>query len=241
MLAMSEGTSEPEGGRGRAGARPPGTGGASGASEERAGSLADLEVVGPVVALRPQLPADAAAAFRLLHRREEILAWLLWEGPASRAELAVQFERWCVPGADATDLYLSIVERDGGTLLGQMVLRFSGHPPSADVGYWIGTPYQRRGHATEALGLAAHLAFESLGARCLCAWVFVGNQASRRALERNGFELVHTAHGQSMKRGNPVDEWYFVLLRDDWERRSRTRPEHVRVVRAERLGTEGER
>jgi len=81
----------------------------------------------------------------------------------------------------------------------------------------MGEPFWGRGYTTEAVRLIGRLAFEHLGAKALCAWVFVGNEGSRRVLERNGFAFVRTVHGR-VRSARVQDEWYYTLLRSEWER-----------------------
>jgi len=180
--------------------------------------LAAVDLHGERVRLRPHRSADAAAAFALIARREEILRWLVWDGPSSPEELGEYYERWTSSSDGGPDLRLAIEERASGALAGSLSVRFAGHPGQGDIGYWVGLPFQRRGLGGEALELCAHLAFRHLAASSLTAWVFVGNAASRRVLERAGFNLARTVPGRILKRGVRVDEWHFVLLASEWHR-----------------------
>ncbi len=180
--------------------------------------LTDVELVGERVRLRPHRRADARPAFELLHAREEILRWLVWDGPVSAEELEDYYARGCLAGEGGSELRLAIEERSSGALAGSLSVRFPSHSGQGDVGYWVGEPHQGRGLGSEALALAARLAFRHLDAHTLYAWVFVGNRASRRVLERNGFTLARTVPGRILKRGLRVDEWHFVLLLSEWRR-----------------------
>jgi len=181
-------------------------------------ALVDVLLEGERVRLRPHRVEDAAAAFEMLAGEEAILRWLVWDGPSSPAELEDHYRTWRAGDVDGKDLRLALEERASGALVGSISLRFEGHPDQGDAGYWVGVPWQGRGLGSEALALAAHLAFRHLGAHSLYAWVFVGNDASRRVLERAGFSLVRTVPGRVTKRGTRVDEWHFVLLSSEWRR-----------------------
>jgi len=180
--------------------------------------LQSIRARGEKVLLRPHVASDAEEAFELLHAREPILRWLIWEGPEEVAELRSTYARWLVSGDEASDYQFAIVERESQQLIGSIALRFSGHPRTGDVGYWLGEPFWGRGYVTEAVELVAHVAFEHLGAEALCAWVFVGNEASRIVLERNGYSLVRTVEGRVRQGASQVREWYYTLLRSEWER-----------------------
>ena len=201
--------------------------------------LARLRLAGERARLRPHEAGDAEPAFALLHRQEEILRWLVWDGPSSPEELRDYYSRWCLDTESGCDYRLAIEELAGGTLAGSISVRFAGHPRQGDIGYWVGLGFQRRGLGSEALALVAHLAFAHLDADSLYAWVFVGNLASRRVLERAGFSLVRSVPGRIVKRGQRVDEWHFVLLRSEWQRlRAGFRPLEEEVAWEEDSGAD---
>src|SRR5262245_54519540 len=188
--------------------------------------LARLHLEGERALLRPHRADDDRAAFALLAGRAEILRWLLWSGPTSVDELREHYRVWHVHDSGRHELRLAIVERASGSFAGSMALRVGlglelpehDGATTADIGYWIGTAFQGRGLGRESVGLLAHLAFRHLGTGALHAWVFVGNQPSRRVLEHNGFTLVRTVPRGTIKDGRAIDEWQFVLLERDWRR-----------------------
>ena len=59
---------------------------------------------------------------------------------------------------------------------------------SAELGYWVGVEYQRRGYATEACRSLIKRAFDDLGIKQIYATFKNENMASRRVLEKLGFE-----------------------------------------------------
>ena len=180
------------------------------------------------VALRPVRPRDARPAFRMLHGRDAILRWLLWGGPSSLGELEASFAAWTrgprpeSAGIEPREFLFAITaltpEGEPGEFLGTLGLRLIDGAGTVDVGYWLGEEAWGQGYATEAVGLGAFFAFWYLSARSLSAWVFVGNVPSRRVLEKNGFSLARTVYDKIERDGRRRDEWYFVLLREEWER-----------------------
>lgn len=180
--------------------------------------LVSLRLQGELVSLRLHSALDGEPAYALLHGQQEILRWLVWDGPASAGELAEYYGHGGRESESGRDLRLAIEERASGRLAGSISLRFGGHPGQGDLGYWLGLPFQGRGLGREAVALAAHLAFAHLGAQSLYAWVFVGNVASRRILERVGFTLARTVADRILKNGRKIDEWHFVLLGLEWQR-----------------------
>lgn len=85
------------------------------------------------------------------------------------------------------------------------------------VGYWVGRPYWGRGYATEATQAMVDLAFERLDAPSVAASARVTNGASRRVLEKSGFQYAGQGMGPSLfYRGMvPVDR--FRLERAVWK------------------------
>ena len=75
-----------------------------------------------------------------------------------------------------------------------------------------------KGYATEAMQLRTRYAFRELNLHKVMTEVFVGNQASRRALEKNGYRTVGTSRDHFFTRGAWHDIWLGEVLREDWER-----------------------
>jgi RimJ/RimL family protein N-acetyltransferase len=74
-----------------------------------------------------------------------------------------------------------------GTLIGMCGFDFRGEPAS-EIGYWLGVPYWGNGYATEAARAVIDYAFNDLGYDVLVAGARVTNPASRRVLEKCGFQ-----------------------------------------------------
>jgi RimJ/RimL family protein N-acetyltransferase len=74
----------------------------------------------------------------------------------------------------------------GDTLIGACAvdMRESG----AEIGYWLGVPYWGQGYATEAARALIDHAFGVLGHEMLASGARVNNPASRRVLEKCGFQ-----------------------------------------------------
>ena len=62
-----------------------------------------------------------------------------------------------------------------------------------EIGYWLGVPYWGRGYATEAVRALIDHAFDELGHDALVAGARVSNPASRRVLEKCGFQWTGVA------------------------------------------------
>jgi RimJ/RimL family protein N-acetyltransferase len=85
-----------------------------------------------------------------------------------------------------------------------------------DLGYWLGQPYWGRGYATEAgAAILAH-AFEVNGVDRITAGCRLDNLASRRTLEKLGFQPVGRSSSFSLGAGRNFELDTFELARDRW-------------------------
>ena len=86
-----------------------------------------------------------------------------------------------------------------------------------ELGYWVGVPFWGQGFATEAARAVIDYAFCSLGHEALEAGVRVSNPASRRVLEKCGFQWtgVRLARIRAINSAAPADR--FRLDRRLWE------------------------
>jgi len=75
-----------------------------------------------------------------------------------------------------------------------------------------------KGYATEAMQLRTRYAFRELNLHKLLTEVDTENEASKKALERNGYRTVGTRREQSFREGKWRDRWLGEVLRDDWEK-----------------------
>jgi RimJ/RimL family protein N-acetyltransferase len=87
---------------------------------------------------------------------------------------------------------------------------------SPEIGYWLGAPYWGHGYATEAARAVIDHAFEDLGLERLEAGARVSNPASRRVLEKCGFQWtgVTLLRIHAIASSAPVDR--FRLDRGLW-------------------------
>ncbi len=85
-----------------------------------------------------------------------------------------------------------------------------------DVGYWLGVKYWGRGFATEAVRALIDFAFTELGHDVLQAGARVTNPASRRILEKCGFQWtgVGLCRIRALSSSAPIDR--FRLDRGLW-------------------------
>ena len=86
-----------------------------------------------------------------------------------------------------------------------------------EIGYWLGVPYWGRGYATEAVRALIDHAFGELGHEVLQAGARVSNPASRRVLQKCGFQWtgVRLSRIRAINSAAPTDR--FRLDRRLWQ------------------------
>lgn len=178
--------------------------------------LADVELAGAKVLLRPISVADVDAAFALVHQRREVTDWLVWDGPETREELVRYYESWANRQPSGANYHFAVIERASGAFCGAIGLRFEGHAFEGDVGYWLGARHWSAGLGSEAVALVAWLAFEHLAAEALVARVFESNVASERVLAKNGFREDPDVRDQVVKRDELRALRTFRLTEGEW-------------------------
>lgn len=203
-------------------------------------ALDELELVGERVKLAPPRVEDAAVAFAMIAGRREILDWIEWAGPREVEELAERARHWCVDaGAAGVDHHLAILDAADGRVLGAIAVRGVDRGGAIDLGYWIGVEHQGRGAASEAVRLALWLAFEALDAPRATACVFAGNEASRRVLEKRGFQLLSAAPEACASAApsacGPRPVLRFALERERWRALDPFEPAGLRLRFRQRL------
>lgn len=109
-------------------------------------------------------------------------------------------------------------DRDSHALIGGITLSGvrRGVTQSASVGYWVGTPYRRRGHASAMVGAMTGFAFDRLRLHRLEAACMPRNTSSISVLERAGFLREGLARGYLQIAGIWEDHLLFARLATDW-------------------------
>ena len=119
-----------------------------------------------------------------------------------------------ISGANkAGDAVFLITLRDG-TIVGACGIVSEDETP--ELGYWLGVPYWGNGYATEALHAVVDYAFTDLGHEALQAGARVTNPASRRVLDKCGFQWtgVGLYRIRAINSSAPIDR--FRLERRIW-------------------------
>ena len=147
---------------------------------------------------------------------------LVWDGPSSAQELHEWWEagRSRDPCDFSLEFNLAIVEACSMRCIGGAGLRpLARDPRIIDIGYTLAPHSHGQGYATEAVGALVDEAFLNRGAERVFGGCFVGNQASRRVMEKLGFTLEGIQRRAVEKNGIWIDEWLLAITRPDWQER----------------------
>lgn len=173
--------------------------------EESDGVLATERLV-----LRAPQPADAAAFSALINDRRiaENTARVPHPYTLADARAFIDYVR-------RGDELAFLVTLPDDTIVGACGIgRLRGDMP--EIGYWFGVPYWGRGYATETARAVIDHAFGTLGHETLLGGARISNPASRRVLEKCGFEWTGAVLQRVRALGTSVPCDRFRLTRARW-------------------------
>ncbi|MGB0085224.1 MAG: GNAT family protein [Rhodomicrobiaceae bacterium] len=114
--------------------------------------------------------------------------------------------------------YAFFLFRNGDNrLLGGVTLTNArrGVSQSVSIGYWVGEPHARQGYMTAAVGVLVPFVFESLGFHRIEAACLESNAASRRLLEKCGFQHEGLARKYLKINGQWQDHLLYAAIQED--------------------------
>jgi ribosomal-protein-alanine N-acetyltransferase len=166
--------------------------------------------------LRPYQPSFLETAYAW--RNEEITRRFNPLGTASREATASFFER---EGSSFAEIYEHSNQRwfveANGALVGTISLQnISPMMGVAEIGYMFGEKFHGRGIATAALTYFLDRLFAHTPLRRVFALVHEENKASRRVLDKLGFEQEGVLRNHYLVQGIPTNEVAYGLLREEW-------------------------
>lgn len=112
------------------------------------------------------------------------------------------------------DFPMVIIHKESQQIIGASGFNNRSRPevPVFEIGYWLETAFTGQGLATETVGALTGFAFEFFHAARVQIVTQVGNEASRRVAEKNGFILEATLKNYCVDclSGKPANDWIFV-------------------------------
>ncbi|MBU2713554.1 GNAT family N-acetyltransferase [Zooshikella harenae] len=166
--------------------------------------------------LRPLTEIDAKALFSIFSDQETMRYWS--SPPIKKIQEADELiERCMVNYQTQQALCLGLEYQNTAQLIGTCTL-FSIHQASrrAELGYILKRDYWGRGLMQEALNAFIHFAFTSLDLHRLEADIDPRNHASKRVLQRLGFNKEGFLRERWMVNGEISDTELYGLLHHEW-------------------------
>ncbi len=153
----------------------------------------------------------------------ELQQWMCWTSDDQRPIDAMRYYIETIIPADHEKggLHLYAFHKDNGDFVMSSGLTPTDTPDVYTTGYWGNVDYLGQGYATETMRAIIDFAFATHGATMLEIAYYEGNEKSRRIIDKCGFEFVRTltkAH-KSHATGEMLDEYRYVLTRDQWRAR----------------------
>lgn len=110
---------------------------------------------------------------------------------------------------------LAVEQKANGRVIGVVTLVTKAHR-QAEIGYAVGTPYRRRGVATEAAHALVAYGFTHLGLHRIQAKANASNAASWRVMERLGMRREAHLHEATLRDGAWEDVLIYALLENEF-------------------------
>src|SRR5205823_4425890 len=139
--------------------------------------------------------AETIAAYRSDPEVRRYQGWGRTDPARIRSEIEEMLAR--APGEPGGWVQFTVVEREGGTLVGDVGLSpAEGEPGVIKIGYTMAPSFQGRGYATEAIRALVAYAFDALGADVVRAYASALNLPSHRVAEKAGLRLIERFEGR---------------------------------------------
>lgn len=171
-----------------------------------------MHLTTPRLSLHTMTEADWPL-FLQLQQDPRVMAFVA--DPCSEETIRAHFEAR-LPAWDKTShhwLCLVIREKATGAALGVTGFLPEWEPfRQAEMGYMMLPEAQGQGYASEALAAVCEFAFDTCGFHRLKALVVEGNRASRRVLEKCGFEWEGTLKDNYQLAGEWESDWLLARV-----------------------------
>ena len=177
--------------------------------------MKDLVLQGEALLLRPLESSDVEAILELATAKsisENTFVPAPYPPEAAHEFVRTRRELW----QNDEDYVFGIIERRSDSFAGCMGLHPVPDHCRAEVGYWIGEPYQGRGLATAALRLVIQFGFETLKLNRIEAGHFDHNPASGRVMQKANMRYEGLRRQYVWHRDRFKDLHWRAILREDY-------------------------
>lgn len=174
--------------------------------------------MGPGLALKPLELSDVDALYALIDQsRSHLRSYLAFVDLTKAVEDTQSFvEKAVRDNVDqkAFTVVIMVDDKVAG-LVGFNQINWSNK--NAEIGYWLGESFVRRGVMTKAVRVLVDHAFERLDLNRVEIRAATGNQASRGVAEKLGFVHEGTIREKEWVNDRFVDHEIYGMLKRDWQ------------------------
>ena len=133
-----------------------------------------------------------------------------------RDEAIGVIERWVRGFESGSRIRWGIARKQDNYLIGSCGFRWDKAENAAVVGYELASQYWRQGIMSEALQAILQYEFECKGVQFVIAEIMLENVASRRLLEKLGFQSQGLLREHGFWKGEHHDLEQFILMRSEF-------------------------
>lgn len=153
-------------------------------------------------------------------KRAEVTKYLTWS-PHVDLEHTKEYLKYIKKHYRLGDFYdWAVVVADENRMIGTCgFTRFHFEHDSAEIGYVLHPDYHGKGYATEAVSKVIGFGFDNLLLNRIEAKYIIGNDASRRVMEKCGMHFEGVRRGEMLIKGIYRDIGVCAVLRSDFEKR----------------------
>jgi RimJ/RimL family protein N-acetyltransferase len=174
-------------------------------------------IEGELIKLRKLRRSDAASIQRLADNKDIARYLPRLPYPYTMKEA----DRWITTTArlarQEKSYDFGIADNGSDEIAGMIGLRnINRQDKNAELGYWVGKPYQGRGYAAEAIRLILKFAFKELRLVRVYAVVHQRNVPSIKVLEKAGFMREGTWRKASFMGGRWSDVYAYGILKEEY-------------------------
>lgn len=149
---------------------------------------------------------------------DELQLWMAWAFDNQRPRQALEHSiRRAMDFQSQASIALAGFHRTNGEFVVRTALDLTEEADVYETGYWAVRKYTGQGMATEATNAAIRYAFGHLGAKAISIGFFDGNDASRRIVEKLGFQKIGVARQGATRclDGTRLDRHQYILTSPD--------------------------
>lgn len=173
--------------------------------------MASTKISGTKITLRKLKRSDASSIYNNAKNKE--ISWHTSLPYPYKLSHAKEFINRCHQNYRNKSAYDFGIEK-AGKIIGMIsLIKVDFNNRNAEVGYWLGKKYWRKGITEEALKLIIDFGFNSLNLKRIYARVMHPNIASAKLLEKVGFKLEGKLRKHVFRNNKWMDELYFGLLK----------------------------